>query len=283
MIQRRAVGLLTSFQVHEFGMSTFEPLAWASATLSPASPKFPRSFHILANGHVVTPWRYLPLYAPDQVEWLQHVRQHHCRYEIQVVNESGDVVASVPLASTDPFVHERRDVVAMYLRDEEDVERLVDEVEVVPSQLATRDPVEGDVLELTGHSLDDLDDERRVLRPILIEGRLKLRTDMQTFLETATTLPQGMCGAPALFKDDSTCAGIVDGIVSPKVTPDEPDLKRTVAGAASIISASELAPFLRRAEASESLLAALAQPNDAASHDSPSPVEPRAAPPASLR
>lgn len=245
MIRRRSVGLLTSFRVKEFGMSGYEPLSWASATLVERfSSDFPRKFHVLANGHVVTPWRYLPLYSREQVEWLQHVKQEHCRYQLQVLSESGDVTYQTQVAN--PFPHAHRDAASLYLINEDD--DLPDVIErVEPAVLSSKRLADGgDIFEIAGHSLEGAG--ANVMRPLLVEGKLKLRTDKQTFLDTAMTLPQGMCGGPAIFKDDATCAGIIDGIVSPQVQSGDDPFKQAVAGAASIVPSSELLIFVRQAE-----------------------------------
>lgn len=223
------MGVKTVFRVAEFGMEDFEPLAWATATAIPASPSFPKRFHVVANGHVVTPWRYLRLYPEN--EWLQHVRQEHCRYSVA----ESEVVAT-------PFAHETRDLACVYLEDESVVEQAV--------ELSTR-PLEG-LLEVCGYTL-----ENETLSPLKIEAAFRARTKAQTFLATAETLPQGMCGAPALFQADYSCAGIVDGIVPVGDTDDE--LRRMVAGAASIVTADELRAFLDRAETDANLVAVLEQ------------------------
>lgn len=224
------MGVTTRFRVAEFGMEDFEPLAWATATAIPASPNFPKRFHVVANGHVVTPWRYLKLYPEN--EWLQHVRQEHCRYSVA----ESEVVAT-------PFAHETRDLACVYLEDETVVEHAV--------ELSTR-PLEEGLLEVCGYTL-----ENDALSPLKVEAAFRARTPAQTFLATAKPLPQGMCGAPALFQADYACAGIVDGIVPEGDTDDE--LRRMVAGAASIVTADELRAFLHRAENDASLVAVLEQ------------------------
>mmetsp|Transcript_20969 Transcript_20969/g.83594 ORF Transcript_20969/g.83594 Transcript_20969/m.83594 type:complete len:346 (+) Transcript_20969:112-1149(+) len=309
--------IATSFRVPEFGMREFEPLTWASATLFPAKRGFPRAYHVLANGHVAMPWKYTGLYTAEQAAWLRHVEARHCRYELRVVDEAGGVVARAALGPVFPRPHGHRDLAALYLEDEAGVVGAVglraQGIDFVAPDLATQPLLDTDVLEITGHSVgpedeaDDLqsaalessssssssprgvaedaaalsDSPMRRLVPMLVEARLRLKTPHQTFLSCASTLPQGFCGAPALYpvRGDPLCAGLVDGIVAPaeamagggpsptsggvsSVGGDAPissndELRRRVAGCASIIPADEIRAFLDDLEGDEQLRADL--------------------------
>lgn len=261
MSKTRASAVLTTrFLKRDFGMQKFEYLASASATLVPTTTTINRATHVLANGHVALPWHFTKLYPAN--DWLQHVTQDECKYELCVVSDDGEVLATGGLVNKPNAVclHSDRDVAALYLEDEPAFRAAVENVGVdllIPELAVSRTITDSDVLGIAGHTVDDNEEHT----PVLVEAKLKGRTRHQTFLVTAEILKQGCCGAPALF-DDASCAGIIDGIVPPAAASGEPlpdnDVRQVFADCASLVPADVLHRFITDLEQNSDLTAALA-------------------------
>ena len=248
-------------------MESFDYLASASATLITAKPGFSRFMHIVANGHVALPMKYLKLYPAEQQSWLQHVAREDCAYELSVVAEDGSVLAKSAVTNAVVCQHEVRDLAVLYLEDEFTFLGNVAKagVDIMLPELDTRYIGDQDAIGFAGHVVgQDFGAPDEATKPLLVEGRLRGQTINQTFFTTAEPLKQGFCGCPALF-EDATCAGVVDGIVAP-LTPEEDktfaenDPRRIFAGCASIVPAETIIDFLKELEDNDEVKKVLGPP-----------------------
>jgi len=255
---RASAVLTTRFLKREFGMTDYDYLASASATIVRSKDlSFPRRVHVVANGHVALPWRFLKLASAEQAEWLQHVTHDDATYELSLVCEvTGVTLAGGRLTSLEPRLHHDRDLAVLYLEDESAFYEAMQSAEfdlLTPSLAPGRAVADDEFLAVAGHFVDETDKEPPV--PAFLDARLRGQTKHQTFLHTSEVLKQGFCGAPVLFSD-ATCAGIIDGIVPPLSAVDavpKDDLRAVFAGCASLVPADTIQPFLDRLEKDDDL------------------------------
>ena len=176
--------------------------------------------HVVASSHVVSPYLWKEYYPQ---EWLDLVKNEHCRYALEVFDEPGKPVAKFALEA-EPYHHpEGRDVALMHFKDEGGTLPLLTKLGVDIMHLRGKDsPYEkGDNLTFDGYAVteadkdippEEIEEDNRVFYPLKQAGSLAFHTNDRFFATTDIPLPEGMCGAPAV-DDDGRCCGVVEGIV----------------------------------------------------------------------
>lgn len=175
--------------------------------------------HVVTSSHVVSPFLWLDYYPHD---WLTQVGQEHCKYTLEVFDtmKPGEVLGCYDLHNSPIHHPEGRDIAFLHLQEEDTVLKEMKKFGVEP--LSIRDPdklfSKEETIYFDGFLVHDPQGEASenanscVFEPFEEIGSLAFHTNDRFFAETATPLPEGLCGAPALDKEGEMC-GVVEGII----------------------------------------------------------------------
>ena len=211
--------------------------------------------HVVCSSHVLSPFLWRDYYPQP---WLDHVRQEHCSYALEVFNPTSS--SQTPLGKyalhPEPLHHpEGKDIALMHVIDEKEALRDMAELGVQVLHLRNPDDLfekgegvnfDGFVIDETGtidekKSENEKDEayteESRAFQCYTETGSLSFHTEDRFFATTPTPLPGGMCGAPALDKKGSVC-GTVEGIVPVD------NKNKNLAGSAAFIPSFAMQAFI---------------------------------------